>query len=122
MRAPAVFGDSHQYHDRRINLRNVFVPHSARESATVRELPCELLRRLRQEGHITRGYDETARLREVYQSSPVSPILDVLTRNRLVVVLGDPGFGKTSLLKFLSMRWIPNDMPIVGQFTSSGQT
>jgi hypothetical protein len=29
MRAPAVFGDSHQYHDRRINLWNVFVPAEA---------------------------------------------------------------------------------------------
>ena len=95
-------------YDRRINLWNVFVPQSARESATVRELPRELLRRLRQEGHITGEYDdaEIARLREGYRSSPVNPVLDILKRDRLVVVLGDPGSGKTSLLKFLMMRWV----------------
>ncbi len=94
-------------YDRRVNLWNVFVPQSARESAPVRELPRELLRRLRQEGHTTREYDdaETTRLREGYQSSPITPVLDVLTRSRLVVVLGDPGSGKTSLLKFLVMGW-----------------
>ena len=98
-------------YDRRINLWNVFVPQSARESAPVRELPREVLRRLRQEGHITREHDdaETARLRESYRSSPVSPVLDVLARHRLVVILGDPGSGKTSLLKFLVMRWVARE-------------
>src|SRR5260370_16581385 len=97
-------------YDRRINLWNVFVPQSARESAPVRDLPRELLRRLREEGHmtgrITREPDdaETARLRDSYRSSPVSPVLDVLQRDRLVVVLGDPPSGKTSLLKFLFIR------------------
>ena len=95
-------------YDRRINLWSVFVPQSARESAPVRDLPREILRRLRQEGHVTNEHDEIeiSRLRESYQSSPVSPVLDVLKRDRLVVVLGDPGSGKTSLLKFLVMRWV----------------
>ena len=98
-------------YDRRINLWNVFVPQSARESAPVRDLPREILRRLRQEGHVTGEHDETeiARLRESYQSSPVSPVLDVLKRDRLVVVLGDPGSGKTSLLKYLVMRWVTHE-------------
>ena len=94
-------------YDRRINLWNIFVPQSARQSAPVRDLPRELLRRLRREGHLTGEHDEIeiARLREVYQGSPVGPVLDILTRERLVVVLGDPGSGKTSLLKFLVMQW-----------------
>ena len=98
-------------YDRRINLWNVFVPQSARESAPVRGFPRELLRRLREEGHIaTEPEDaEIQRLRESYQSSPISPVLDVLARDRLVVVLGDPGSGKTSLLKFLVMRWVSQE-------------
>jgi hypothetical protein len=99
-------------YDHRIHLWNVFVPQSARESAPARDLPREILRRLRQEGQIENANDddEIARLLEGYQSSPISPVLDVLKRDRLVVVLGDPGSGKTSLLKFLVMRWV-NQVP-----------
>ena len=98
-------------YDRRVNLWSVFVPQTARESAPVRDLPRELLRRLREAGQVTSERDETEieRLREGYQSSPVSPVLDVLRRDRLVVVLGDPGSGKTSLLKFLVMRWVTQE-------------
>jgi hypothetical protein len=96
-------------YDRRVNLWSVFVPQSARESAPVRDLPRELLRRLRKEGHLEQEHEEeeedAKQLRQLYQNSPVSAILDILTRNRLAVVLGDPGSGKTSLLKFLVMRW-----------------
>ena len=95
-------------YDRRMTLWSVFVPQSAREAAPVRDLPRELLRRLRMEGHVTNVREdyETEELREGYQSSPVNPVLEILARNLLTVVLGDPGSGKTSLLKFLVMRWV----------------
>jgi hypothetical protein len=94
-------------YDRRITLWSVFVPQSARESAPVRDIPRELLRQLRREGHLTGEYDEerAAQLRETYNTSPISPVLDVLARQPFVVLLGDPGSGKTSLLKYLVLRW-----------------
>jgi hypothetical protein len=99
-------------YDRRVSLWSVFVSQSARESAPARNLPREVLRRLRQEGHIPKELNdaETEQLRASYQSSPVSPILDILSRNSLAVVLGDPGSGKSSLLKFLVMRWVADDL------------
>ncbi|MGA2147296.1 MAG: HEAT repeat domain-containing protein [Bryobacteraceae bacterium] len=95
-------------YDRRITLWSVFVPQSAREAAPVRDMPRELLRQLRREGHAADVADEeqVARLRETYQSSPVTGVLDVLARQHCVVLLGDPGSGKTSLLKYLVLKWI----------------
>jgi hypothetical protein len=94
-------------YDRRITLWSVFVPQSARESAPVRDIPRELLRQLRREGHLTGVNDEerVAQLRESDDSSPITPVLDVLARQPFVVLLGDPGSGKTSLLRYLVLSW-----------------
>ena len=94
-------------YERRISLWNVFVAQSARQSVPMRDLPRELLRQLREEKHLTGKQDEAeiVRLREIHQNSPPVPVLEALSRERLIVVLGDPGAGKTSLLKFLVMRW-----------------
>jgi hypothetical protein len=101
-------------YDRRIQLWSVFVPQSARQSVPVRNLPREVLRRLREEKHLSGEPDEgeIERLREIYQNTPPAPVLDILERERLVVVLGDPGSGKTSLLKFLAMRSIHGGSPV----------
>jgi predicted NACHT family NTPase len=107
----AVMHTSTYRYDRQITLWSVFVPQSARESVPVRDLPRDLLQRLREEGQIATARDERDidELRQHYQESAVLPVLDVLARERLVVILGDPGSGKTSLLKFLVMRWVTTD-------------
>jgi predicted NACHT family NTPase len=64
-----------------ISLWSIFVPQTAREQ------------------------DRRTR-RLTFKHSPLNPILDILQRHRHVVVLGHPGSGKTSLLKYLSLRWI----------------
>ncbi len=76
-------------YDRRVPLWSVFVPQTAREAAPVRDLPREILRRLRMEGHIggEQNDEELAWLQEGHQSSPVGPVLDMIERQRLVVVL-----------------------------------
>jgi len=94
-------------YDRRIALWSVFVSQSARESVPVRDVPRELLRQLREEGHQVTERDEEQLnvLREQYRGSPITPVFDILTRDRLVVVLGDPGSGKTCLLRYLVLEW-----------------
>jgi HEAT repeat protein len=96
---------------RRVELWSVFVPQSVRESVPVRELPREILGRLRKEGQLSTepGEADIERYREMFASSPVTPVLEVLRRDRLVIALGDPGSGKTSLLKFLSLRWVAEE-------------
>jgi predicted NACHT family NTPase len=107
----AVMHTSTYQYDRRISLWNVFVEQSARESVPVREMPRELARRLRQEGQITLDRDEreVSELRERFETSSVRPVFEILQRERRVVVLGDPGSGKTSLLKYLMLRWVQED-------------
>ncbi|MBV8729698.1 MAG: HEAT repeat domain-containing protein [Acidobacteriia bacterium] len=98
-------------YDRRVGLWSVFVPQSARESAPVRDLPRELLRRLRIEGHVLQERDEQdlERLGEAYASAAPGPVFEIFDRQRLLVLLGDPGSGKTSLLKYTVLRWVNED-------------
>lgn len=103
-------------YDGRIELWSVFVPQWARESAPVPELPREVLRQLREEGQVVSDLliaaedgDALAFLHERYQSSPVRPVFEILDENPLVVVLGDPGSGKTSLVKYRVHDWVKQD-------------
>jgi hypothetical protein len=107
----AVMHTSTYQYDRRISLWNVFVEQSARESVPFREMPREVTRRLRQEGQITLDRDEreVSELRERFEISSVRPVFEILQRERRLVVLGDPGSGKTSLLKYLMLRWVQQD-------------
>jgi len=36
-------------------------------------------------------------------------VLEIIERSRLLVVLGNPGSGKTSLLKYLALQWANED-------------
>jgi hypothetical protein len=91
-------------YERRIRLWSVFEPQSARESAPERGLSPGVLRRARDEAGMAAVSDEIdpVRERELYDDSDVSPVLEILARQRTTVVLEDPGSGKTSLL----MRWL----------------
>ncbi len=103
----AVMHSSAYQYDRKITLWSVFVPQLARESAPVLEIPAEIELRLREQGHLVHKRDENkiAELRQRQQTSAVSPVLKIVERERLVVVLGNPGSGKSSLLKYLALRW-----------------
>jgi hypothetical protein len=107
----AVMHTSTYQYDRKITLWSVFVPQVAREAAPVPEIPREVQRRLREEGHLGQELDERQmeEFRQRYQASAISPILEILERTRLAVVLGNPGSGKSSLLKYLALRWVNDD-------------
>ncbi len=103
----AVLHSSTYEFDRRVTLWSVFVAQSARESAPISELPLEIQRQLKVEGQLQQSADDEDlnKLRLRYQSSPVRPVLELLDGNRHVVVVGDPGSGKTSLLRYLALKW-----------------
>jgi hypothetical protein len=106
-----------------VRLWNVFVPQSAREcheyNPRLLEISKEHQHRLLKAGDITAqelAADEkqAEALRREYFQQPLRSVLDVVspavqpravpTAQRLVI-LGDPGAGKSSLIRYLAVRW-----------------
>ena len=106
-----------------VRLWSVFVPQSVREchqyNPRLLEIPKEHQRRLLDAGEITAKELEEAerqadRLRQEYFHQPLRPVLDVVDEalraspagaGRKLVILGDPGSGKSSLIRYLALRW-----------------
>ncbi|ADP80729.1 HEAT repeat domain-containing protein [Pseudofrankia inefficax] len=93
-----------------ILLRNVFVPQNVRAAPPPLELSKELVRRLAEAGDIPspelpHGFDAArlARAWSAYRALPAEPVLDVVRAPefRRLVLLGDPGSGKSTLIRFL---------------------
>ena len=97
-----------------VKLWNVFVPQNVRQVGEflpqVYELPKPEQKRLRESGE-WEGEDlspgELAEYREAYFRQPLRPVLDVIKESNHphLVILGDPGAGKTSLLQYLALQW-----------------
>ncbi|MCP2241900.1 DUF4062 domain-containing protein [Lentzea aerocolonigenes] len=91
-----------------ILLEQVFVEQHVREDPPPVKLPPELLQRLQAEGEIDEaalpeGVDlaDLRAAQESYRAKPQRPVLDVVMgADRHVVVLGDPGAGKSTLARF----------------------
>ncbi|MFC3895342.1 DUF4062 domain-containing protein [Lentzea rhizosphaerae] len=91
-----------------ILLESVFVEQYVREDPPPVKLPPELLQRLQAEGEIDEaalpeGVDlaDLRAAQESYRAKPQRPVLDVVMgADRHVVVLGDPGAGKSTLARF----------------------
>ena len=99
---------------RGIRVTEVFIPPSVRECEQylprAMELPKELQRRLREQGTLdgTELEDaELARLLRTYLDQSLQPMLEVLAdpSQRKLVVLGDPGSGKSLLLQYMVLAW-----------------
>jgi len=106
-----------------VRLWSVFVPQSVREchqyNPRLLEIPKEHQRRLLDAGEISAKELEEAeqqadRLRQEYFHHPLRPVLDVVDEalraspagaGRKLVILGDPGSGKSSLIRYLALRW-----------------
>ncbi|SJZ85418.1 NACHT domain-containing protein, partial [Trichlorobacter thiogenes] len=106
-----------------VRLWGVFVPQSVREchqyNPRLLEIPKEHQQRLLDSGEIdAKELEETdqqaEQLRQDYFRQPLRPVLDVVDEalraspagaGRKLVILGDPGSGKSSLIRFLALRW-----------------
>jgi hypothetical protein len=106
-----------------VRLWSVFVPQSAREchqyNPRLLEIPKEHQQRLLDAGEITaaelaEAERQADRLRHEYFSQPLRPVLDVIDEalgarsaraGQKLVILGDPGAGKSSLIRYLALRW-----------------
>ena len=103
-----------------VRLWSVFVPQSVREShqynPRLLEIPKEHQQRLLDAGEIT-AEDLDSKIqaaRQAYFNQPLRPVLEVIhaamdgkssRAGQRFVILGDPGSGKSSLVKYLALRW-----------------
>ncbi len=105
-----------------VRLWSVFVPQSAREchdyQPQLLEIPKEHLRRLQEKGELAaEGLVEAERFadrrRTEYMRQPLRPVLEVTGDPAMgqLVLLGDPGSGKSSLLRYLALQWARLEAP-----------
>lgn len=96
-------------HFARVTVGAVFVPQDAREAVPVREVPREYLREAEAgdeaEGRKSRRVEEDAARRWTESKRrPVREILSDPSSTRKIVILGDPGSGKTMLVRDLCLK------------------
>ncbi|HEX3188063.1 MAG TPA: hypothetical protein VHQ94_24920 [Pyrinomonadaceae bacterium] len=106
-----------------VRLWSVFVPQSVREchqyNPRLLEIPKEHQKRLLDAGEITAKELEEAELqadelRQEYFHQPLRAVMDVVDEGfrasqaavaPKLVIMGDPGSGKSSLIRYLALRW-----------------
>ncbi|MEV0897237.1 HEAT repeat domain-containing protein [Actinoplanes sp. NPDC049802] len=95
-----------------IPLEWIFVPQHVRPDPPPAEVPREVWQRLVEAGPDGDAYlpgqldrDQLEAMRRTYEERPRRPVLEVLAEpaNRRVVLLGDPGAGKSTLVRYLML-------------------
>jgi energy-coupling factor transporter ATP-binding protein EcfA2 len=95
----------------RMVIRDVFVAQNVRENPPPVEIPKDLAERLRKGGRHEAGdgaykdldEQQLEKLSTAYVNQSPKPVLDVIAArgNRLLVLTGDPGSGKSTLMRYL---------------------
>ncbi|MEH2427138.1 MAG: HEAT repeat domain-containing protein [Nostoc sp.] len=99
-----------------LKLWNMFVAQNVREVnealPQVYELPKEHLKRLQRSGQLAEDFDIQPEILEQYKRSytqqssrSVLEVIDESQTGKYLVILGDPGSGKSSLLQYLTLQW-----------------
>lgn len=101
-----------------IQLRSVFVEQDVREDTPPIEMPKELMEKLIKDEKFTEDdlpkgitSEEIKIAKKTYIKKPALPVLDVISKsdNHKLVILGDPGAGKSILSRFLVLSIISKD-------------
>ncbi|MBD2232090.1 NACHT domain-containing protein [Phormidium tenue] len=106
-----------------LELWHMFIPQNVRAcqkfNPKVYEIPKEKFKELQQRGELDAEALEAAQIeayRRIYMEQPIQNVLEVLGRIAVVrqqsrpvadhvVVLGDPGSGKSMLLQYVALQW-----------------
>jgi HEAT repeat protein/GTPase SAR1 family protein len=113
----------------KIKLIKVFVEQNVRENPPPIELPKEIWKKMHEEWDPEKEcipdsltIEELKRAKKSYYSKNPKPVLDIISdeRNRYLVILGDPGSGKSMLTNYiiLSVLQINNDKKLSKIFNS----
>ncbi|MFC9146083.1 NACHT domain-containing protein, partial [Streptomyces bacillaris] len=104
-----------------VELKEVFEPPFVRADPPPVELPAELHKRLLDAGEIIPQEDlppgiqksSLERVRQAYRDRPPVGVLEVVAdpQAERIVLLGDPGAGKTSLVRFLALTLTSSEIP-----------
>ena len=98
----------------KLKVWQVFVAQNVRECQEylpqVYEIPKEYQKRLRQSNELEAEFNpqEWERYKQVYYQQPVRSVLDIVNEPQTypyVVILGDPGSGKSILLQYIALNW-----------------
>lgn len=98
-----------------VTLRSVFVEPDVRADPPPADLPRDVRDRIQQEGEVDPEefpdelpLEEIRRASDVYYRKSPKHVIDVLTglQRQPVVILGDPGSGKSTLVKYLTLSMI----------------
>ena len=93
-----------------IKLWNIFIEQTVREALppTRYELPLDLKNKLQEEGQLEEDLSSDAMeyYRREYFQQPARKVLEAVADTQQLVILGDPGSGKSSLLQYLALEWV----------------
>ncbi len=98
------------YYERRVRLDSVYVPQSVKQALPPRDLTRDYRLELESKNRqvdIQTNPKELQDLEQEYQRVRRSPLLEVVDDPKApyLVILGDPGLGKSTLLRHLVLRW-----------------
>ncbi|MDA1313167.1 MAG: HEAT repeat domain-containing protein [Acidobacteria bacterium] len=96
--------------DNAVRLETIYVPQSVKQALPPRDVTRDYFQLLKKEqrGHgIESDEEEVQQRKQEYAQLSTRPLMEVVDdpAQQRLVILGDPGLGKSTLLKHLALRW-----------------